>query len=354
MRVKASVWWPCISSEVKQYVENCQECAKESRQQKAPLIPTPLPDYPWQQIGTDLFELGGQHYLLVVDYFSRYPEVIKLTSTTSATVITILKLIFSRHGIPEIVRSDNGPQFTSNEFTQFARTYGFRQVTSSPHYPQSNGAVERMVQTVKGMLKRSSDPHLAILAYRATPMPWCGLSPSELCMGRRLRTTVPQTKQQLIPTWPYLTRFRAANAELKAKQKNFDRRHRVREPSEIQDDAEVWVRTDGHTVGGRIVGPAGTPRSYIVETPAGEVCRNQDHLTVVPPTPQSSDDDTSQPVNERSAQPNSESDYDAIESRSDNTSPDTVWTLRGRCGMTELLRILIVAIYSAVLCNVLS
>ena len=90
-----------------------------------------------------LFELGGQHYLLVVDYFFRYPEVIKLTSTTSATVIMILKSIFSRHGIPEIVRSDNGPQFTSNEFTQFARTYRFRQVTSSPHYLQSNGVVKR-------------------------------------------------------------------------------------------------------------------------------------------------------------------------------------------------------------------
>ena len=146
-RAKTSVWWPCMSSEVKQYVENCQECAKQSHIPKAPLIPTPLPDYPWQQIGADLFELGGQHYLLVVvvDYFLRFPEVIKLTSMTSASVIMMLKSISSRHGIPEIVRSDNGTQFTSKEFTQFAKEYGFQQVTSSPHYPQSNGTVERMV-----------------------------------------------------------------------------------------------------------------------------------------------------------------------------------------------------------------
>ena len=73
-RVKASVWWwPCVSSDVKQYVENCRECAKQSQLPKALLSPTQLPDYPWQQIGTDFFELQGQHYLLVVDYFSRFP-----------------------------------------------------------------------------------------------------------------------------------------------------------------------------------------------------------------------------------------------------------------------------------------
>ena len=65
-----------------------------------------LPEYPWQTVGTDLFEI---HYLLIVDYFSRYPEVIQLTSTTSTAVIRTLKSVFSRHGIPETVRSDNGP-----------------------------------------------------------------------------------------------------------------------------------------------------------------------------------------------------------------------------------------------------
>ena len=247
-RTKAAVSWPCVSSEVKQYVESC---AKQSQLQKAPLIPTPLPDYPWQQISRDLFKLGGQHYLLVVDYFSRFPEVIKLTSATSASVITMLKSIFSCHGIPEVVRSDNGPQYTSNEFTQFAQEYGFRQVMSSPYYPQSNSAVERMVQTVKGMLKKSSDPHLAVLAYRATSMPWCSLSPSELCMGQRLRTTVQQSKQQLIPTWPSLAQFKSANARLKAEQKeNFDIRNRVHKLTKIQDDVDVWVWTDGQAVEG--------------------------------------------------------------------------------------------------------
>ena len=103
--------------------------------------------------------MAGQHYLLVVDYFSRFPEVV---STTSSSVITILKAIFSRHGLPEVVCSDYGLQFASSEFTKFAQSYSFEHVTSSPHYPMSNGEVERMVQTIKGMLKRSPDPHLAV------------------------------------------------------------------------------------------------------------------------------------------------------------------------------------------------
>ena len=131
------------------------ECAEQSVRKKEPLIPTPLLDYPWQVAGTDQFELNQYHYLLVVDYFSRYPEAIKLSSTTSANVIAALKTVFARHGIPEIVRSDNGPQYSSSaEFAQFASTYGFSHVTSSLRYPQSNGHVERAVQTVKRMLKK--------------------------------------------------------------------------------------------------------------------------------------------------------------------------------------------------------
>ena len=84
-------------------------------------MPTALPDYPWQKIGTDLFSLDGTTYMIVVDYFSRYPEVIKLMSTTSSVVISVLKSLFSRYGIPEEVISDNGPQYASQEFCNFAK-----------------------------------------------------------------------------------------------------------------------------------------------------------------------------------------------------------------------------------------
>lgn len=244
LRTRSSVWWPGITSQLKQVVQNCPTCCRNARPRREPLLTTPLPEYPWQIVATDLFELQGVHCLLVVDYFSRYPEVVRLTTTTSAAVITALKAAFARHGIPEVVRSDNGPQYSSHEFATFADSYGFQHSTSSPHYPQSNGQAERMVQTAKRLLTNSSDPFMALLTYRATPLPWCKLSPAELCMGRQIRTTVPRSLKQLVPSWTYLPEFQRKNTEFKERQKaNFDLRHRAREAPEIPDQRDVWVNT---------------------------------------------------------------------------------------------------------------
>ena len=267
-------------SDVLQMVHECRECAEHAANKEEPLIATPLPAYPWQLVGTDLFELNHAHYLLVVDYFSRYPEMINLPSTTSSPA---LKTVFARHSIPETVRSDNGPQYSSMEFANFATEYGFRHVTSSPRYAQSNGQVERTVQTIKRMMKKSSDPHLAVLSYRATPHPWCGWSPAELCMGRRIRTTVPQTESMLLPQWSYLQKFRQLNEDFKAKQKHqFDRRHRVVEQEPLPDGSDVWITSESNVIPGTVVSTGNRPRSYVVETPSGEVERNRSHLNVVP------------------------------------------------------------------------
>lgn len=117
LRAKSSVWLPGLNKWLTDFVRNCSECVRMACPKKGPLLPTPLQDYPWQRIATNLFTLNGNNYLVVVDYFSCYPEVIQLRSTTSKTIINILKSLFTRHGIPEIVRSDNGPQFSSREFT---------------------------------------------------------------------------------------------------------------------------------------------------------------------------------------------------------------------------------------------
>lgn len=271
--------------QITQLVQNCQVCLKESKPGKEPLISTVLPKYPWQAVGTDLFELNKHNYVLVVDYFSRFPEVVKLTSTTSANVISALKSVFSRHGIPEVVRSDNGPQYASAEFSTFASSYGFQHITSSPRYPQSNGLAERCVQTVKNLLKKSSDPYQSLLSYRSTPLSWCDLSPAELSMGRRLRTSLPQMDKLLIPQWSFLTKFREQDTALKEKQKeNFDSRHRSKELAPIPNDTEVWIVSDDQRVPGRVVSPADRPRSYVVETPTGQVERNRSHLQVLPDT----------------------------------------------------------------------
>ena len=270
LRLRSSVWWPGASKELAGMIEQCPECAKVATPWREPLITTPVPEYPWQVVGSDLFELHGVKYLLVADYLSRYPEVIKLTSTTGPSIVTALRAIFSRHGILEVLRTDNGPQYAAQEMAEFARQYGFQHVTSSPRYPQSNGFAERMVKTVKRLLKKSPDPYLAMMAYRATPMPWCGVSPSEMLMGRRIRTTLPQTVTQLVPKWPYLLEVCQKEQSFKEKQKEFyDRRHRVRDLPALPSETGVWVTSGTPPVEGRIVGQAESPRSYLVETPSG-------------------------------------------------------------------------------------
>ena len=142
-----------------------------------------------------------------------------------------------------------------------------------------------MVKTIKGLLQSSSDPHLAVLSYRATPMSWCGLSPSELLMGRKLRT-IPQTKSLLTPVWPYLPQFRKDNAQFKAKQKeNFYKAHRVQVQAGLLQGSEVVVTSEAQPVKGRVLQSAGTPRSYIVQTQSGEIRRNQSQLNVLLNTP---------------------------------------------------------------------
>ena len=128
-----SVWWPGLYRDIQETVRQCSVCAKLHTPNKEPMIPSALPEYPWQKLGSDLFELQGEHYLLLVDYFSCYVDIVKLTSTSSSAVISAIKSVFSRHGIPEFLISDNGPQYVSKEFEEFAEKYNFKHTTSSPH-----------------------------------------------------------------------------------------------------------------------------------------------------------------------------------------------------------------------------
>ena len=167
-RAKSSVWWPSLSKQLEDIVRTCTICVQELSNHAEPLITTPLPDRPWQKVTADLCEYRGNKYLVVVDYFSRYVEVEKLGKTRSTDVINKMKTMFARHGIPECVRSDNGPQFSAPDFTQFSKDYAFTHTTSSPLYPQSNGAVERAVQTVKNIIKKNEDIAMGLLCYRTT------------------------------------------------------------------------------------------------------------------------------------------------------------------------------------------
>ena len=279
LRVATSVWWPEVLKEIEQFVKLCAVCQKKTAPHTEPLLQPALPKYPWEKLATDLFQLKGKSYLLVVDYFSKYVEVQALSSTTSANVVAALKAIFSRHGIPATLISDNGPQYIAEDMKAFAKEYGFQQVTSSPYYPKSNGQAERTVRAIKHLLENAPDPHLALLSYRATPLPFCGVSPAELLMGLKICTDLPQPQQNLLPNWPHLKNFKEKHQMFKAEQKrNYDRRHRVRSLPILPEDQPVWVNMEGRQIPGTVSRQADTPQSYLVETSSGQVRRNRSHL----------------------------------------------------------------------------
>ena len=142
-RARTSVWWPNMSKSVEDTVANCTICTKVGPEPRGKLMCASFPSRPWERVG-----------------MTRWVDMMLLASQTSETVINILKSIFSTHGIPDIVMSDNGPQFSADLFHQFAEEYGLVHVTSSPRYPQANGEVERAVRTVKMLLKKNSDPYM--------------------------------------------------------------------------------------------------------------------------------------------------------------------------------------------------
>ena len=190
-RARECIYWPGMSAEMKQYISTCETCREldSVTHAKETLMSHEVPSRPWEKIATDIFTLDGKDYLVTIDYYSNFWEVDRLLNTKASTTILKLKSHFARYGIPDQVISDNGPQFTSEEFANFARTLDFEHLTSSPGNSKANGKAESGVKTVKCILKKSiragTDPYLAVLHYRNTPTQGMATSPSQRLMSRR-------------------------------------------------------------------------------------------------------------------------------------------------------------------------
>ena len=139
-------------------VERVQQCHVCAALDKSPpwalLYPWKWPAKPWQRIYIDFFEKGKLNFLIVVDDYSKWLEVIPMVSITSLKTIEVLRSLFARYGIPEEVVSDNGPQLASEEFSQFLKQNGVKFTRVPPYHPASNGAAERSVQTAKTFLTK--------------------------------------------------------------------------------------------------------------------------------------------------------------------------------------------------------
>ena len=169
LQVRDAVYWERINADIENMIKNCSIYQENlPAQPKKTLQPHDIPSRAWEVVDTNLFYCNNHEYLIIADYYIKFPIIQKMNClTTSNMVISTMKQVFSEHGIPSRVVSDNGPQYSSEAFKEFAQQWQFDRITSSPKFPKSNGFIGRQIQTIKRALIKAKqagrDPNLAML-----------------------------------------------------------------------------------------------------------------------------------------------------------------------------------------------
>jgi hypothetical protein len=156
-RARDSLFWPGMGVDIKDMVSECSTCMSvKPKQQKETMMSWEIPSRPWQIVSQDLFQYNHHDYLITVDSYSDYWEIDRLDDTTAQTVIDRTKQQFARHGIPEKSVTDNGPQFVSQDYERFMKSWDIKHVTSSPRYSQSNGKAESAVKIAMNLIEEGT------------------------------------------------------------------------------------------------------------------------------------------------------------------------------------------------------
>ena len=277
---RSYLWWPNLDKDLEELCNSCPDClAHRANPPKAELHPWEWPTHPWHRIHVDYAgPVEGRYFLIIVDAHSKWVDIYHTKGTTSSETISCLQHSFAQFGLPISIVSDNGPCFTSQEFRDFIQSRGLRHVTTAVYKPSTNGLAERMVQTFKRSLKKSSssaDIQLVIdrfvFDYRLTPHSTTGVSPAELMFGRRLRS-------RLDLLWPGES-IAAKVHERQQAQKNFH----CKEPRKVQlsPDSTVMIRNyanRGPKWIPSVVTEQTGPLSYRCSLPTGVVKRHQDQI----------------------------------------------------------------------------
>ena len=275
-RARQSIYWPGMNSEIDNLVSRCPQClTHRNQQQKETLIQHTVPKVPWTKVASDLFTLYGHSYVIVTDYTSKYIEIERLPDKSSLNVVNKIKKIFARHGIPKELYTDNGPEYTAQSFKRFAKEWDFKHITSSPHFPQSNGLVERAIQTVKKSLKKAhdgnEDPYLTLLILNTTPGS-DGASPAMRLFNHQPRTTLPSLN---------LTDTSSPSPTIPKKVKKAYDQH-AKDLTNIEPGTVVRMRVQGEKRWdeiGKVVEKCQEPRAYRILNSKGNVVRrNRRHL----------------------------------------------------------------------------
>lgn len=204
------VWWPHVDMDIEKVCKGCETCQLEQNMpRKEPLHPWEFPGDVWKRLHIDFAgPFMGHNFMIVVDAFSKWLEVFRMTNITSSETITRLKRLFASYGVPEQIVTDNATTFMSNEFQQFVRRNGILHTTGAPRHPATNGQAERSVSTFKAGMKKLSRERLSIedkishflLRYRTTPNSTTGEAPADLFLNRHVRTRLDFLKPSIQQT----------------------------------------------------------------------------------------------------------------------------------------------------------
>ena len=276
-QLRQSVWWPGMTVDATEFVETCTDgCLPATpKNSPPPMLVRDTPDRPWQHVAADfkgpIVGNGKSYYFhVMIDLLSRWPEVTVVSSTSFDKLQDKLEDVFALHGVPETVTSDNGPPYHSKDWKNFGKQMGFKPIKASPEHPEGNGVAERfmatIVKTTHAAIAQKKDPKLEIkrrlLNYRNTPHPSTGKTPSELMMGRIIRTRVPR----LIKTSPTKTlqeaRIKDKETRLARKEKH-DKRKTAKE-KKIEKGDRVLISQRKTTVK-----PPYDPKPYTVQEVKG-------------------------------------------------------------------------------------
>ena len=275
---RSYLWWPGLDGDIEQKVKTCIPCQNNRKlPSTAPMHPWEWPRAPWSRIHIDyLGPFLGKMCLLIVDSHSKWVEVHVTTSATTATTIDKLQTTFAALGLPEVIVSDNGPAFCSDEFRSFMKQNGIQHVKTPPYHPASNGLAERYVQVFKDGMRKltggSMESRVArfLSRYHTTPQSTTGTTPAELMFGRKLWTRLDLLKPDL----------EVAVRQKQTKQKVAHDYHAT--DRSFEEGASVYVHNQAGSpkwIPGTIVKKTG-PGSYLVqlENSQKQLSRHQDHI----------------------------------------------------------------------------
>lgn len=283
LRARQAVFWPGINNEIRNVCQSCEQCQRyQPSLQQEPMKSDPPPQRPFESTSADLFYYAGKEYIVYADRASGWMCVSPFATTpTSNMVVRVLRKHFADLGTPVHLTSDGGPQFASLETNKFLKRWGVNHVSSSPHYPQSNGHAESSVKAAKALIKKTTkNGHMdtdefysGLLELRNTPRTEDGRSPAQILFGHPIRSNVPIHHTAFSSEWQVAdqTAIQRGLQYRRQMQYQYDKHSRILTKFKVGQEVLIQNPTNKMwDTPGTVVAIGATGRDYRIKNDAGK------------------------------------------------------------------------------------